>query len=117
MVAYRSFPGNSGKCFGIIDICTKRANPYVNKMANVRVRRGVGTDGDIVFDKQFTASNSSSFDDFTGKVTLREPGTYTLEFFVPKPDYATSRNDGSVIIDDVSINWYSNIMGIIISVF
>ena len=115
--AWQSFSVATAGCYSVSFHYAKRANPYVNKMANVRVRRGVGTDGDIVFDKQFTASNSSSFDDFTGKVTLREPGTYTLEFFVPKPDYATSRNDGSVIIDDVSINWYSNIMGIIISVF
>ena len=113
--AWQSFSVATAGCYTVSFRYAKRGSPYVDKTVTVRVRKGEGIAGDVVFEKQVAANNATAFTDFSEKATLRESGTYTLEFFVPKPEYATSRNDGSAIIDDVSIDWLSELQGLVIS--
>lgn len=86
-----------------------------------RIVKGDGIDGTVVGEWTVNVTDISPFGHSSETVKLREAGTYTIEFYVPQPEYAvytTSQrtNEATVILDNVSLVFQKPLPGMAIIV-
>ena len=83
----------------------RRTGGYKDGTIRARVYEGSGTGGAVKGEFTVATVNKTAFDEFSGTVKLLAPGTYTLEFYAPQPEYnPTTLNEADSIIDNVSFS-------------
>lgn len=112
-IGWQSFSIAAAGYYGVSFSYAKRKD-YVDKVAMVRIRRGAGLDGEVVFEDAVTANTPTSFRQYSGMAKLSAAGEYTIEFHVALPEHSTVSNDGAAIIDNVSVDFQRKISGTMI---
>ena len=88
---------------------------YTGGEIRVRVYKGEGTAGSLVYERSVTADSLTAFEEFVGNVKFHEPGKYTLQFYAPQPEYTeTAENNRGVVIDNVSVEYAGKLPGLMI---
>ena len=88
---------------------------YTGGEIRVRVYKGEGTAGSLVYERSVTADSLTAFEEFVGNVKFHEPGKYTLQFYAPQLEYLESgENNRGVVIDNVSVEYAGKLPGLTI---
>ena len=95
--------GNKGLYALRFSYAARTGNHPVNNV-KVRLRRGSGTNGDIVSEHSFSSQGETEFAVFEKELTVKEPGTYTIEFFNAHTDA-----EKTMMIDNVSFRYAGRI--------
>ena len=95
--------GNKGLYALRFSYAARTDNHPVNNV-KVRLRRGSGTNGDIVSEHSFSSQGEAEFAVFEKELTVKEPGTYTIEFFNAHTDA-----EKTMMIDNVSFRYAGRI--------